>query len=85
MITDGRYGVAIDHQLWTSREIAQSSYKTKAELAQVLIESIIDKISIKMVIIDGLYATEKLISWLNTKNIFFEMRFHSNRRLTSST
>ena len=85
MATDGKHGIAIDHELWASREIAQGNYKTKSELAQVLIESVIEKISIKMVIMDGLYATESLISWLNTKNIFFEMRFHANRRLTSDT
>ncbi len=84
MITDGKSGIAIDHRLWASKEVVQISYKSKTELAQDLIESITARIAVKLVIMDGLYATESLIQWLSSANIFFEMRFHSNRRLKSS-
>ena len=85
MVTDGINGLAIDHRLWTSREIAQDHFKIKTHIAQELIESIRKNIDIKVVIMDGLYATEKLIKWLEQKDIFFEMRFHSNRRLKDIT
>ena len=79
MLSDGKCGIAVSHELWTSREAAQEGYKSKTQLAQELIEGITRKIKVKAVIMDGLYATEKLIKWMYQANICFEMRFHSNR------
>ncbi len=31
---------------------------------------------------DGLYATSGIIAWCNKNKIPFEMRFHSNRKLS---
>ncbi|MBA2306837.1 hypothetical protein H0W26_01730 [Candidatus Dependentiae bacterium] len=40
------------------------------------------KITIKIVLMDGLYATSGIIAWCNKNKIPFEMRFHSNRKLS---
>lgn len=80
MLTDGKYAIPIDHAIWTSKEfIDKTEYKTKVELAKSLISNALDKINISVVIMDGLYATIDLISWMSSKKINFEMRFHANR------
>jgi hypothetical protein len=79
LLTDGKYALPIDHKIWSSKEVAQDNYKTKVELAQELIMKIASTITIKLVIMDGLYATINMITWLNQQGLFFETRFHSNR------
>lgn len=42
------------------------------------------KTDIKCVILDGLYAVDEFIKWLNEQEVFFEMRFHSNRVISKN-
>ena len=79
MITDGHIAIPIDQAIWTALEFATDTYKKKWEIAQQLIERIHKKISLYMVLADGLYAVVELLEWLITQNIRFEMRFHANR------
>jgi SRSO17 transposase len=80
LITDGKRALPIAHKLAISKEFTPTGkHKTKIEIAQELIEMLIGKIDIKMVLMDGLYASEDMIKWLKRKSLPFEMRFHSNR------
>jgi hypothetical protein len=80
MVTNGRYALPIDHRLWINKEVVgATAYITKANLAKQLILFVVRIIKIECVVLDGLYATTDLISWLNENGIKFEMRFHSNR------
>jgi hypothetical protein len=79
LITDGEVSIPIDQLIWTSEEFAGIAYQKKTELAQCLIEKIIAKLAIYMVLADGLYATNNMLTWLVNKGINFEMRFHANR------
>lgn len=84
MLTDGITAIPIDQQIWTSKEFTSSEYKRKWELAQDLILYLKQKIDIKCVILDGLYAVDEFIKWLNEQEVFFEMRFHSNRVISKN-
>lgn len=79
VITDGKTVIPIEQMLWISKEFAPNNYKKKWELAHELIEKLKNVLPIYMLIADGLYATENMIKKCLDKNIFFEMRFHSNR------
>jgi hypothetical protein len=80
MLTDGTITIPINHAIWVSKEFAEeNSYKKKRVLAQELILQIKDKINIKCVIMDGLYAVDEFMKWLTDQKISFEMRMHSNR------
>jgi hypothetical protein len=57
----------------------QNKYKTKVQIALELISRVKKLVCIKMVIANGLYATEEMISNLIKEKFYFEMRFHANR------
>jgi Transposase DDE domain len=78
IISDGKYAFAIDQRLWVSKKFS-TEYKTKVELAQELISEMKSYWNDVKVLMDGLFATKKMIYWLNQNNIKFEMRFHTNR------
>jgi SRSO17 transposase len=79
MLSDGKTAIPIDQELWLSKEIMKEAHKTKVEIALDLIIRVKETVKIKMIIADGLYATERMIEALEQQNIFFEMRFHANR------
>lgn len=79
VITDGKIAIPIDKEIWISAEFAQDVYEKKWELAQGLIEKIRQELPIYMLLADGLYAIFDFLKWLISKDIRFEMRFHSNR------
>jgi hypothetical protein len=82
MITDGTTALPVAHKLWINREFtSEDEYQTKVQIAQELIENLREKVDIKIVLMDGLYATGDMVQWLNKRGISFEMRFHSNRRV----
>jgi hypothetical protein len=82
MLTDGKIAIPIDQMLWSSLEYDAINHRKKWEIAKELILKISQLVDLKMVIMDGLFAVEALIQWLNAHNIKFEMRFHSNRVIT---
>ncbi len=83
LITDGITGIPIDQKFWIAEDIAQEFYKSKCELAQDLILEIRKHLDIKMVLMDGIFATKEMIQWLMKHNILFELRIHANRNVQS--
>ena len=69
VLTDGKIAIPIDQMIWTSLEYDKINYKKKWQIAQILIERIRELIDIKMVVMDGLYATQNMIEWLNSSNV----------------
>ncbi len=83
IISDGKLALPVAHRLWVKEELcSQGTYRTKFEIAQELIEQLMGKINIKIALMDGLYATSGMIAWCNKNQIPFEMRSHSNRRIS---
>ncbi len=82
MISDGTIALPVLHTLWIKEELSSpGQYKTKVEIAKELIDKLKEKLKIKIVLMDGLYASSKMITWCNERSINFEMRFHSNRKI----
>lgn len=79
MLTDGEIAIPIDQSLSISKEFVDGKNRTKSMIAKDLIEKITALTQIHGVLIDGLYTTKYLLSWLIQKNIRFDGRFHSNR------
>lgn len=83
--TNGKITIPLDFEFWFSKDLVQpDTYLTKIQIAQNLIKKIIECIEVKGVLLDGLYASEEMINFLNTLGIRFEMRMHSNRIITLS-
>jgi len=81
LITDGITGLPIDQKIWIAEDVAQKYYKSKCELAQELILEVKKHVDIKMVLMDGLFATKEMIQWLIQNDILFELRIHANRNI----
>lgn len=79
MLSDGVDAIPITFELWISQEFSPDKYLTKTEVAQKVIESVLQHAAIDVVVMDGLYSNVNMILWLNEKNIPFEMRMHANR------
>lgn len=79
MVSNGWFALPVTHEFWINKDILKDEYKTKVQIAKELIEHLSLFISIDTAILDGLYATQEMITWLNEKRINYEMRFHSNR------
>lgn len=82
IITDGRFVIPITHDIWASKELNKENHQTKWQIAQQLIEEIHSELPIYELLADGLYAIHEFFLWLISKNIKFDMRFHSNRSVT---
>ncbi|MBA2306680.1 transposase [Candidatus Dependentiae bacterium] len=82
MISNGKLALPIAHALWVKEELcSEGDYRTKVEVAQQLIEQLREKLSIKVVLRDGLYNTSSMIAWRNRKKVSCEMCF-SNKRIS---
>nr|MBA3752329.1 transposase [Candidatus Dependentiae bacterium] len=69
MISDGRIALPVLHTLLIKQELSSPGhYKTKAEIAQEFIDQLKDTVKIKIVLMDGLYASSKMITWCNEKS-----------------
>lgn len=79
MLSNGRYALPVVNDFWIREEVVGDKYKTKVEIAIELIKFLRTFIRINTVILDGLYATTAMLTWLQENNIRYEMRFHSNR------
>lgn len=79
MLSNGWYGIPVHHEFWIKKEISSDFYKTKVEVGKTIIEFLLKHICIKTVIVDGLYATKAMLTWLTEQGLKYEMRFHSNR------
>jgi hypothetical protein len=79
MVSNGWFALPVTHEFWINKDVLKDEYKTKVQIAKKLIEHLSMFICIDTAILDGLYATQEMITWLNGKGINYEMRFHSNR------
>lgn len=80
VLTDGHTTIPVNHEIWVSKDfIGEEQSKKKWVLAQELIVQVRDKINIKYVVMDGLYAMDEFMRWMAQNKIKFEMRMHSNR------
>ena len=83
--TNGKTTVPLDFEFWFSKDVVSpDNYFTKIQLAKKLIERIIEVIEVKGVLLDGLYASEDMMQFLNHLDVRFEMRMNSNRVIASS-
>lgn len=77
--TNGKTTIPLDFEFWFSKDVVSpDNYFTKIQLAKKLIERIIEVIEVKGVLLDGLYASEDMMQFLNNLGVRFEMRMHSN-------
>lgn len=84
MITDGKFSIPIDCAYTFTKEIIdliKESFLTKDDIAKSFITTAIKLFPGKKVIavVDGLYASVKLVAWCKAQNIMLEFRMHSNR------
>ena len=82
--TNGITTIPIAFKQFYKKEVAGDLYKSKIELMIELLE-LVKKNDIPFIgaFFDGLYATNELIEYCNTKNICFVMRLKSNSVITN--
>jgi SRSO17 transposase len=83
-LSNGKFVLPVHHEFWIKKEVDTDKYKTKIEIAQELIQQLRGPIRINMIILDGLYASEDMLYWLDKNDMKYEMRFHSNRKIFDS-
>lgn len=79
MLTDGKTAIAVEHEIWTSRDVNPIQYQTKSELVKKILLRLQDKIKFNVLVMDGLYATRAMMDFCQKFSVPFEMRFHANR------
>jgi hypothetical protein len=77
--TDGISTVPVAYSYWYNKDVAGDEYASKIELSKRLIASIPPLIECNGVVLDGLYASQEMMSFLIEKNIKFVMRAATNR------
>jgi Transposase DDE domain len=80
-ITDGKYLLPYALELWTKKEFNPENHKTKHDLAIKLITKIKEEINSSKVVMDGFYATKKVLNFLIENNFLFDIKFPSNRKV----
>ena len=74
-LTDGKFFLPIDLEQWVAQFISQDAYLTKVELAKKLILRILElDISVKDVVLDGLYFSQDFIEFLDAKKLKFVIK-----------
>jgi hypothetical protein len=76
-LSDGVTTIPVTFKLY----MAKGNYK-KTDLLIQLLSELREQIEIDMVLADGHYSTVKMLTWLVENNMNFEMRIHSNRKVT---
>lgn len=73
------FPIAFEH--WIPKQLAGENYRSKVEILIGMMEKIKYKMKKAIIIADGLYATVEMIKYLFASNLFFVMRFASNRSI----
>lgn len=82
LLTDTNIKIPIDTEAFITKHFAQSSYKTKTEIALEIYELVSQFSQIDMVLADAHFATEKSISFFNAINQQYLMKIPRNRKVT---
>ncbi len=82
MITDTRVRIPIDAEIMISKVFGETNYKTKSEIAYIIIERVLGSIRFNWLIADAHYATEYLLPKLFNRSIKFLMKIPRNRVVT---
>jgi hypothetical protein len=79
--TNGKITIPISFEFWLPKDFLKENYKTKLELEQKLILECKDLIKFQGVLLDGLYASEDMMSFFEKNIIFFYMRLPRSRKV----
>lgn len=71
LLTDTKVNIPIDTIPYISKELAQSSYKTKSALAIEITKYVIKRFKIKRVLADAHFATNEMLFFLRKKQSIF--------------
>jgi hypothetical protein len=77
--SDAEGFIPLGHAFWFAKELVGGAYKTKQQLAQELILRHEEHILKYGIVMDGLYGTQDMITFLNERKIPFTTKMHSNR------
>lgn len=79
--TNGIITIPFDFKCWFDVDIAKKGFKTKLELMQELILEHKGNLSLKGILLDGLYPSAEMMLFLETNNIIYYMRLPKNRKV----
>ena len=79
--SNGKVTIPIGFGYWIPEEIAGDTYKTKIQIACALLEEFRTKVQFMYLVVDGLYFSQEMIRFLNARDIKFEARAHSTRKV----
>lgn len=82
LLTDTKVNIPIDTIPYISKELAQSSYKTKSRLALEITTYVIKRFAIKRMLGDAHFATNEMLSFLNDEQVSFLMKVTRTRIVT---
>jgi len=77
--SNGRVSIPFNFETWLRKKDAGNAYKTKIELAQELVLAAEQVIPFNEVMLDGAFASKKMIQFLVELNQKFTMRIPRNR------
>ena len=73
--------IPINFQFWLPEEITMNQFKTKLEIAKQMIDELKNKIDFLAVLLDGLYASDDMMSFFEANGNVYYMRLPRNRRV----
>lgn len=82
LLTDMRVNIPINAIPYIDKELAQSSYKTKSELAIDITRDVIRHFKIKRMLADAHFATKEMLSFLLDEKLNFLMKILRRRIVT---
>ena len=82
LLTDTKINIPIDAIPYVSKELAQSSYKTKSRLAIEITRHVVGRFKIKRMLGDAHFATNEMLAFLSEESINFLMKITRTRVVT---
>lgn len=82
--TNGSMMIPFDHEFWFPEYLIGKDYKTKQEIAKLLIMRFKELIQECGITMDALYSIQEMLAFLSSEGIPFESKIHSNRVVESN-
>ena len=82
LLTDTKINIPINATPFFSRDLVQSHYKTKSEIAIAITKHAVEVFKIKRMLGDAHYATKQYLSWANEHQLPYLMKIPRNRVVT---